>query len=456
MAGALEARGDFVVEAMSKLLTTRAVSAACKLSKAKPARTRSLPPAVTLWIVVLMAVFRRLSCENLLERVSSSPLLLARWKKPPSTTALTKARDRLGIEPLQQLFRETAAEWAESSSGFRISIGGRRLYAMDGVTVKVPDTPANRAYFGLPGQSRGRTGYPQFKGVTLLDLGPRQVIAERHGPYRTAEITLARKLLSDIPLGSVLVLDRGFLAYDFLWSVKERSCDFIVRAKKNLRHRVIKEKSPGDRTVEVEIPLDRRRTNRRKKRDKNGKKNRRRNRRLPKTWRLREVTFRPVGQTRDITVWTTILSPEVPAIDIAAGYCARWEIETVHDELKTHLAACTTVNRPVLFRSETPERIEQEWYGLLLAYNAIRRIMCEAAAEAEVQPQRLSFTGALERVREAIHDMARLQTALLPSRYRQLLRSIGRTIVPDRTGRRNPRVVKIKMSKFLVKQCVAA
>ena len=128
----------------------------------------------------------------------------------------------------------------------------------------------------------------------------------------------------------------------------------------------------------------------------------------------------------------------------------------MHDEWKTHLCSCTTVNRPVVFRSEAPERVEQEWFALLLAYNAIRRVMCEAAATAGVEPHRLSFTGALERTRTAIQEMSCSPTTLLPMRYKRLLASIAQVIVPDRTGRRNPRVVKIKMSKFRVKCSVAA
>lgn len=429
-----------MVEALSKAIGSQMVSKACSAAKTGAKRTRMLPPTLTLWLVVLLSVFRRLSCANLLEWVAGSLWLKPRWKRCPSTTALTKARDRLGIEPLRQLFRSLSAEWAMAASKFRVTVNARRVFAMDGATLKVADSLANRVHFGLPGRSRGRTGYPQMRSATLLDVGPRLVVAERHGPYSNAELTLARDLLSEVPVGSVVLLDRGFLAFDFLWAIKNRSCDFIVRMKKGLRRRTVEQRGPADRLVDIRIS----RHARRKTPD------------LPETWRLREITFRPKGSREHITIWTTILDPAIPWTDLVAAYCARWEIETVHDEWKTHLSMCTTVNRPVVFRSETPERIEQEWYGLLLAYNAVRQVMCEAASQAGVEPHRLSFTAALERIREAVHDMSRLRTVLLPSRYRELLASIARAVLPSRPGRHNPRVVKVKMSKFRVKQSVAA
>jgi hypothetical protein len=55
------------------------------------------------------------------------------------------------------------------------------------------------------------------------------------------------------------------------------------------------------------------------------------------------------------------------------------EEEGAFDELKTHLCSCTQVNRPVVFRSMTPKRVEQELYGLLIAHNAVRMIMWAAS-----------------------------------------------------------------------------
>jgi IS4 transposase len=84
---------------------------------------------------------------------------------------------------------------------------------------------------------------------------------------------------------------------------------------------------------------------------------------------------------------TTIVDPgQAPAQELAALYHERWEIEVTLDELKTHLRGAQ-----IVLRSKTPELVQQEFYGLLMAHYAIRGLMHEAALKADEDPDRLSF-----------------------------------------------------------------
>jgi len=89
---------------------------------------------------------------------------------------------------------------------------------------------------------------------------------------------------------------------------------------------------------------------------------------------------------------------------------------------------------------------------MLIAYNAVRKTMHEAARRKELDARRVSFTSATERVREATYEMMRLPTARLAGRYEQMLAAIARVVVPKRPGRRFPRAVKIKMSCYPLKR----
>jgi IS4 transposase len=92
---------------------------------------------------------------------------------------------------------------------------------------------------------------------------------------------------------------------------------------------------------------------------------------------------------------TTILDPdEAPADELAALYHERWEIETAFDELKTHLRGAQTV-----LRSKTPELVVQEFYGLLMAHFAVRSLMHEAALQADIDPDELSFVHSVRVIR---------------------------------------------------------
>ena len=77
---------------------------------------------------------------------------------------------------------------------------------------------------------------------------------------------------------------------------------------------------------------------------------------------------------------------------MAALYHERWEIENALDELKTHLRGSR-----IVLRSKTPELVEQEFYGLMMAHFAIRGLMHEAAIRADIDPDELFFCSALVR-----------------------------------------------------------
>lgn len=438
IARSLERRDDFAVEALSRLLPNQWILEALAAAERETKRIRLLPNVLVVWFVILLGVHRRLSYANLLERLAAGWWSLGLWRADgaPTTSAATKARDRLGPEPLRLLHRRSAREWVATAQP--VLVYGRRVYAMDGCTMKVADTPANREHFGLPGSSRGRAGYPQMRTVLLLDLAARIVTAERHGPFRMGEIDLARQMLADVELGSLLLLDRNFLSYDLLWDLRrDRASDFVLRLRKTFQQaRVVHRIASGDEIVEVLLP----RNYRRERPD------------MPRSWLLRRVTSRiPGSKKRTIMLLTSILDAAISAEELVRLYRCRWEQETAADEIKTHLCSCATVNVPVVFRSRTPERIEQELYGLLLAYNAVRKLMCDAASAACLPPERLSFTAALERTREAVQDMSRMPTQQLPARYKQLLQAVTRIVVPERPGRRFPRAIKIKMSKYPLK-----
>ncbi len=94
---------------------------------------------------------------------------------------------------------------------------------------------------------------------------------------------------------------------------------------------------------------------------------------------------------------TTLLDPErAPALELAQLYHERWEVESVFDELKTHL-----VQRRRTLRSKTPEGVRQEFYGWVLAHYAVCWLMHQAASAHRLHQRRLSFTGHVHLLRRA-------------------------------------------------------
>lgn len=96
----------------------------------------------------------------------------------------------------------------------------------------------------------------------------------------------------------------------------------------------------------------------------------------------------PEPSYRLITNWFDI--DAAPGVELAALYHRRWTIEQTLDEFKVHLA-----DRDVVLRSKRPELVEQEFYALLLAHAAIRRLMTQAAAATGQAAEDLSFIHAV-------------------------------------------------------------
>jgi IS4 transposase len=92
---------------------------------------------------------------------------------------------------------------------------------------------------------------------------------------------------------------------------------------------------------------------------------------------------------------TTMLDANVaPAMELAALYHQRWEIEAVFDELKTHLRQSKRV-----LRSKTPELVRQEFYGWVLAHYAVRWLLHQGATRHRLSHAELSFKGHVELLR---------------------------------------------------------
>jgi len=80
---------------------------------------------------------------------------------------------------------------------------------------------------------------------------------------------------------------------------------------------------------------------------------------------------------------------KAPAAELAALYHRRWKIEQALGEITTHL------NDSMTLRSKAPELVRQEFYALLIAHRAIRRLMSMAAQQTAEAAEDLSFAAAV-------------------------------------------------------------
>src|SRR5690349_19998707 len=108
------------------------------------------------------------------------------------------------------------------------------------------------------------------------------------------------------------------------------------------------------------------------------------------------------------------------------------------------------LEREETIRSKSRAGVEQEMWGILLAYNLIRLEMERIADEAEVEPTRISFVTALRMIRsEWEWSWTSRSPGAIPKHLRRLREDIVRFVLPERRSERAyPRAVKLKMSNY--------
>jgi hypothetical protein len=347
-------------------------------------RHRSLPARVMAYFSIGMALHSEGSYEDVLGLLSDG---LA-WAEPgteplvlPSKSAIFQARQRLGFEPVQALFERVAAPLATQDTP-GAWLAGRRLVAIDGTTVDVADTAANAEYFGRPGVNKGeRSAFPQARVVGVAECGTHAIFDAVIGAYRTGENTLAQELVDRVGPGMLLLADRGFCGFPLWQRAVKTGADLLWRARSNMKPRPIETLDDGSWLGEFRPS-----GNAGRKAD-------------PLVIRVIDYSVDDGrGELGPYRLFTTLLDPdEAPAEDLAFAYAQRWEIEIAFGELKTHQRGPKAV-----LRSKSPGLVLQEIWGHLCCHYAIRTLMFEAAHDADVDPDRVSFVAALRIARRSI------------------------------------------------------
>jgi hypothetical protein len=270
---------------------------------------------------------------------------------------------------------------------------GLRLVSVDGTCLDVADTDANAETFGRPGASRREGGgaFPQLRVVALAESGTHAIFDAALGPYASAERGLAEQLFGSLQKGMLCLADRGFYSFECFQTARATGAQLLWRVKADVG--LPREQTLPDRSYLTSIhALE----NRKAKRD--GEPAR------VIEYRLDDPALAEEDQRYRLI--TTILDPEqAPASELAALYPQRWELESALDELKTHQRGPR-----VVLRSKTPEGVYQEAYGHLATHYAIRRVMHDAALQADLVPHRLSFIRSLRAARRS----TRTQPGLSP------------------------------------------
>jgi hypothetical protein len=398
-------------------------------------RERKLNLLVTVLLIIMINIYTAEAIGAVLEKIAQGLRYI--WPDPDyqvaNASAISYRRYQVGARPLVRLFHQVCQPLAtpETPGAF---LFGLRLMALDGTTEDAPDTPANAAVFGRHQSDRGPSAFPQLKGVYLVECGTHAIVDAGFWPYRTSERVGGFRLLRSVKPGMLLMWDRGFHDYDMIAQSRQRGTHVLGRLPAHVKPDVVRPLADGSYLAYLR-PGD---YHRRKAGEK-------------LLVRVIEYTITDPnlpGYAEVHRLVTTLLDPVLyPALKLIWAYHERWEVEITIDEIDTHQRLL-----PGSLRSLKPVGVIQELYGLLIAHYIIRALMHEAAQQIQLDPDRLSFIGAVRILQNAVPEFQMTTPEQLPALYQRLLRDIGRKQLPARRERSNPRVVKRKMSNFKLKR----
>jgi hypothetical protein len=423
------------VDALDHTLPQSAIHHALALHGLAPQKDRKLTLLLTTYLVIALHLYPTVSTAGVLRKLVRGARFI--WSDPsiplPGESALAYRRAQLGARPLVTLFKHTCQPIATPQTRGAF-LFGLRLMGIDGTKEDLPDTEANLAFFGRPSSPRGTSAFPQAQGVYLVELGTHAVVDAGFWPCHTSERVGGFRLLRSVHRGMLVMWDRGFHDFDMLLAVRQRKAHVLGRLPAHVKVQVLRALPDGS-TLAYLLPAEEAR--------------RKRGERLLVrviSYTITDVALPGFGETHRVI--TTLLNPRVaPAHEVACGYHERWEVEVVIDEIDTHQRL---VGRTL--RSLRPVGVVQELYGVLLAHYAVRYLMHEAALRVDEDVDRLSFVHALEVGRDAVPEFQMVAEEQREVLYERMLMDIAAKRLPPRRTRSNARVVKRKMSKFLVKR----
>ena len=369
---------------LTKVFPAEVVDAVITACGRTEQRRRSLPARSMAYFAMGMALHSEGSYEDVLAMISDGLAWAHRDERSgrlANKAAISHARDRLGPEPMALLFSRVAKPLAAADTP-GCWLAGRRLVAIDGTCLDLPDTSANDAYFGRPAVMKGeRSAFPQARVVALAECGTHAMFDAVISPYTTSENAASAELLGRLEPGMLCLADRGFYGFTAWENACGTGADLLWRVKDNLKLESVEDLPDGSWLADVfDSVADKKR-------------------RRPVRVRVISYTVEdgrdPTGPYRLIT--TLLDHHEASAAQLAAAYAQRWEIETSFDELKTHQRGPRAV-----LRSQSPKLVTQEIWGHLCCHYAIRTLMMDAAEAAGRDPDRVSFVAALRISRRSI------------------------------------------------------
>lgn len=350
-------------------------------------------PAVTMWLMICKWIQGERSLSAALDCLTNGvadEVLKRNVRRKPNksdfslnTGGISRAQSRLKLEVLQGFLKRLEEYLIKDN--LTLLWNGKRVFLIDGTTIALTRNEEVISKYKSMRNQNGEAYTPHmrslichelFSGVALLPC-----FAPYRGPEAESEPELAYKMIPQLPENSMLVADRAFGIFPVAYEAYRMGNEVLVRLTSTragalVGKQVLNQKN-CDQPVEwkfrstsaehLQIPADST---------------------VPGRF-IKATIVRKGYRPLELFFFTT---SKASAEELVALYAQRERIENDIRSLKH------TLGMERLF-SKTPAMIEKEFLLGVAAYNLIRTIIAQAAAELGLSPRKFSFSRAASLIR---------------------------------------------------------
>lgn len=285
-------------------------------------RVRQLPFALVITLVLRKSMK---SLQNVVNEAMS-------WldAEPVSASAFSQARYKFKHGAFIELNTTAIVDTVYADGDYR-TFWGRRILAVDGSKILLPDTEEIRREFGTIAYSNGPDGdvqgeRPYALASVLYDVLNRVSVDAVLAKADAYEVDLAVGHLAHTRPGDLLMMDRNYPSYRMLAELTQRERDFVIRcsaASFAPARRMLKGEGPDSQIVTL-TPCA-------------GQARDIRMRGLPLALTVRFVRVRLSTGQWEVLVTSLLEVARYPSAEFLELYGLRWGVETFYGLLKTRL-----------------------------------------------------------------------------------------------------------------------
>ena len=401
-------------------------------------RRRLFSKENTFWAFFSQVLDADGGCKEVIRKLQSYASIKGIKVPSSSTASYCTARKKLDEQMLSDILAHTADRLEQMpESGM---LNNRRVIVVDGTGVSMPDTPSNQEIWPqMSGQMPG-CGFPSARICACFSLESGALLSYALGNKKSNELPLFRQQWNIFKEGDIFLGDKGFCSYFDMTNLKKQGVDSIVTlARRTPVSEASSLKKLGVDDLLIAWPRPRYNVNLSYPLAEWEK--------LPEELILRQIKVtvnNPGFRTQEFYIVTTLLDAlKYPARELVDIYFKRWDVELFFRDIKT------TMGMDIL-RCQTPEMIRKEILMYFIAYNCVRRLMYEAAEEADLEVRVVSFKGSLQALRnwEPHLNQAKISRAERFRLITDLYDAMTNTPIRQRPGRSEPRCIKRRPKNY--------